>query len=52
MLRRVEQLVKEILGVLGVEFLRFGIAVGDADQLQEAEAIRIVVAALLATSSQ
>ena len=45
-LRRVEQLVEEILGVRGVKFLRLGVGLGDADELQEAEAIRIVVAAL------
>ena len=45
-LRRVEQLVKEILGVRGVEILRLGIGLGHADELQEAEPVRIVVAPL------
>ena len=45
-LRRVQQLVKEILGVLGVKVFRLGIGLGDADELQKTQAIRIVVAAL------
>ena len=51
--RRVEQLVEEILGVRGVELLGLGIGLADADELQEAVAVGIVVAALAArTSSQ
>ena len=45
MLRRVQQLVKEVLGVLGVEVFGLGVGLGDADQLQKTQAIRIVVAA-------
>ena len=44
--RRIEQLVEEILGVLGVEVLGLGIGLADANELQETEPVGIVVAPL------
>ena len=38
--------MKEILRVLGVELLGLGIGLGDADELQEAVPVRIVVPSL------
>ena len=42
----IEQLVEEILGVRGVEIFGFGIGLADADELQEAVAVGIVVTSL------